>query len=80
MSRIPHELGEEFPEAVTIIARLIETDHDFARLAAKYNDVNRAIYRIESEEEPTVDERLDEFKKERLKLKDEIAAVLAKAM
>jgi uncharacterized protein YdcH (DUF465 family) len=80
MLRIPHELREEFPEAVTVIDGLIETDHDFARLAADYDDVNRAIYRIESEEEPTVDERLEELKKQRLKLKDEIAGLLAKAM
>jgi uncharacterized protein len=80
MLRIPHELREEFPEAVTVIDGLIETDHDFARLAADYDDVNRAIYRIESEEEPTVDERLEELKKQRLKLKDEIAGLLAEAM
>ena len=48
MLRIPHELREEFPEAVTVIDGLIETDHDFARLAADYDDVNRAIYRIKS--------------------------------
>jgi uncharacterized protein len=80
MSRIPHELGEEFPKAVAIIDRLVRSDHDFARLAAGYDDVNRAVHRIESGEEPTLDERLEELKKERLRLKDEIAAILTKAM
>lgn len=78
MLRIPHELREEFPEAVTVIDALIESDRDFARLASNYDEVNRAIYRIESEEEPTSDERLEELKKERLNLKDKIARILAK--
>jgi len=80
MLRIPHELREEVPEAVTVIHGLIATDHAFARLAADYDEVNRAIYRIESGEEPTIDERLEELKRQRLKLKDELAGVLAKAM
>lgn len=77
MVRIPHELREDFPEAVKAIDRLIETDHDFARLADRYEEVNRAIERIESEEEPTADEVLEDLKKQRLKLKDEIAGVLS---
>jgi hypothetical protein len=36
------------------------------------------IYRIESEEEPTTDEVLERLKKRRLRLKDEIAAMLAR--
>ena len=35
---------------------------------------------LNQEEEPTIDERLEELKRQRLKLKDEIAGVLAKAM
>jgi len=80
MLRIPHELREEFPEAVTVIDGLIEADHDFARLAADYDEINRAIYQIESEEEPTSDERLEELKRQRLNLKDKIAGILAKVM
>jgi Protein of unknown function (DUF465) len=41
-------------------------------------EVNRNIYRIESGEEPTTDEVLARLKKWRLKLKDEIAAILTK--
>ncbi len=80
MLRIPHELKEEFPEAVTVIDGLIETNHSFARLAAEYDDVNRAIYRIESEKEAASDERLEELKKQRLNLKDKIAGILAKVV
>ena len=42
------------------------------------DEVNRNIYRIESGEEPTTDEVLERLKKRRLKLKDEIAAILTK--
>jgi uncharacterized protein YdcH (DUF465 family) len=75
---IPHELQEEFPQEVTFIERLKRTNHEFRRLAARYDEVNGNIYRIEADEEPTTDEVLEVLKKQRLKLKDEIAAVLAK--
>lgn len=78
MMHIPHELQEEFPQEVPFIERLIKTNYQFRRLASRYDEVNRNIYRIESEEEPTTDELLERLKKRRLKLKDEIAAMLAK--
>jgi uncharacterized protein YdcH (DUF465 family) len=78
MIRIPHDLQEEFPEAAALIARMTKSSYQFRRLAERYDEVNRKIYRIESEEEPTTDEVLERLKKRRLKLKDEIVSVLAK--
>lgn len=78
MIHIPHELRDEFPQEAQFIERLIKTDYEFGRLAASYDEVNRNICRIESEEEPTTDEVLEKLKKRRLKLKDEIAAFLGK--
>lgn len=78
MMRIPHELQDEFPQETHYIERLIKSDHDFSRLAASYDGVNREIFRIESEEEPTTDDVLEKLKKRRLKLKDEIAEFLGK--
>ena len=78
MIRIPHELQEEFPQEASLIARMTTSSYEFRRLAERYDDVNRKIYRIESEEEPTADEVLERLKKRRLKLKDEIASILAK--
>jgi uncharacterized protein YdcH (DUF465 family) len=49
-----------------------------SRLAVRYDEVNREIYRIESEEAPTTDEVLERLKKRRLRLKDQIAATLRK--
>jgi uncharacterized protein YdcH (DUF465 family) len=76
--RIPHELPDEFPQEAPFIERLARTNHEFGRLAAGYDEVNRQIYRVESEQQPTSDEVLEELKKRRLKLKDDIAAMLAK--
>lgn len=75
---IPHELQDEFPGEALFIERLIKSNYEFAQLAAHYNEVNRQIYRIETEEEPTTDEVLERLKKQRLKLKDDIANQLMK--
>ena len=75
---IPHELQEEFPGEVSLIERLRKTNYEFGRLASRYDEVNLNIYRIELEEEPTADEVGEELKKQRLKLKDEIASILTK--
>jgi uncharacterized protein YdcH (DUF465 family) len=75
---IPHELPDEFPEEASLIARMMESNHEFKRLAERYDEVNREIYRIETEEAPTTDEVLERLKKRRLKLKDEIAAFLTR--
>jgi len=76
--RIPHELPDEFPGEVPLIERLTKTNYEFERLAAAYDEVNRQIWRIESEDEPTTDEALEKLKKRRLLLKDDIAAMLTK--
>lgn len=75
---IPHELQDEFPGEALFIERLIKSNYEFGQLAIHYDGVNRQIYRIESEEEPTADEVLERLKKQRLKLKDDIAALLVK--
>jgi uncharacterized protein YdcH (DUF465 family) len=76
--RIPHELQDEFRNETELIARLTEANYLFRQLASRYDEVNRHIYRIESEDEPTADEVLEDLKKERLKLKDQISAMLSR--
>jgi len=78
MIRIPHELRDEFPQEARFIEQLIGTNYEFKQLVTSYDEVNRNIYRIESEEQPAADEVLERLKKQRLKLKDEIAAALLK--
>jgi len=75
---IPHELIDEFPNETVLITRLTKTKYLFRRVASRYDAVNRQIFRIESEEEPTTDERLERLKKQRLRLKDEIARMLTR--
>jgi hypothetical protein len=76
--RIPHELPEEFPDEARFIEQLSRSNHEFQRLVADYNEINQQIFRIESEDEPTTDEVLQVLRKRRLKLKDDIAAMLTK--
>ncbi len=79
MTHVPHGLHEEFPQATAAISRLRIADAHFARLADHYDHLNREIHRIEAEVEPASDEALEDLKKKRLKLKDEIAAMLRAA-
>ncbi len=76
--RIPHELQDEFPDQVPQIELLSKTNYEFGRLATAYKEVNCHIWRIESEVEPTSDMVLENLKKRRLLLKDDIAALLSK--
>ena len=79
MKNTPHELAEEFPDKTDAIHALKENNAHFARLADKYHDVNREIHRLETRVEAASDLREEELRKKRLHLKDEIAAMLAKA-
>ena len=79
MSHVPHELHEEFPEAADALHNLKTSDAHFARLAEEYHTINRQVHRIETDVEPASDEVLEDLKKKRLHLKDQIAAMLAAA-
>ncbi|MGF1454419.1 MAG: YdcH family protein [Alphaproteobacteria bacterium] len=76
MSHTPHELAEEFPDQHDAIHTLKTENAHFAKLADQYHALNREIHRIESEVEAASDERLEDLKKQRLALKDEIAGML----
>lgn len=76
MSHTPNELITEFPEHAIKISSLKTKDQHFSRLYEEYHDVNRAIHRAETNVEPTDDLHLEEMRKQRLKLKDELYAML----
>lgn len=78
MSHTPHELAEEFPEKVAAIHDLKASNAHFAKLADQYHEVNRAVHRAETGVEPTDAGHETELRKQRMALKDEIAAMLAK--
>ena len=76
MSHTPNELTEFFaPEAIS--AAEAEDPH-FARLAADYHTINREVHRGETNVEPMDDMHLEELRKKRLALLDEMKAILAK--
>lgn len=77
MSHVPHELHEEFPEHADALHTLKTDNAHFAKLSDEYHTINREIHRIETEVEAASDEALEDMKKQRLQLKDEIAAMLA---
>lgn len=77
MSHTPHELNEEFPEHADRIHALKTSDAHFGKLFDEYHDVNRAVHRAETDVEPTDDANLENMRKQRMVLKDEIYALLS---
>ncbi|XGA79848.1 DUF465 domain-containing protein [Halomonas sp. CH40] len=76
MSHTPHELAEEFPEHAERIHELKQSDTHFAKLIEDYHEVNREIHRMETEVEPVATHIEEKNRKQRLLLKDKIAAYL----
>lgn len=78
MTHVPHELAEEFPEMENQIHHLRETDGHFHRISNEYHTLNREIHRAETDIEPCDDVRMEEMRKRRVALKDEIYAMLTR--
>jgi uncharacterized protein YdcH (DUF465 family) len=76
MTHTPHDLAAEFPEAAERMHSLRAENPHFARLADAYHEVNRAIHRAETRIEPISDEAEGDLRRQRMRLKDEIAALL----
>lgn len=79
MSHTPHELAAEFPEHAAALHRLKTENNHFARLADDYHEVNRAIHRAETNIEPVDDSTMETWRKQRMRLKDQIYAMLQAA-
>ena len=71
-----HDLIHELPEYREQIHQLKMTNRHFANLFDAYHDVDHEVYRIETGVENTADNYLEHQKKVRLKLKDEMYAML----
>lgn len=67
-----HDLVHEFPEYRDVIHKLKTSNPHFARLFDEYHEVDHEIHRIETDIETTSDDYLEEKKKQRLNLKDEL--------
>ena len=76
MAHTPHELADEFPEHADRIHDLKLTNAHFAKLCDAHHEVNRDIHRGETNIEPLDDSHLEELKKRRLAILDEISGFL----
>ncbi len=79
MSHFLHDLHAEFPADNEILHGLKLTDKRFPKLADDYHALNKDIQRIESGIEASSDDRLEECKKRRLVMLDEVSAMIDRA-
>lgn len=79
MSHTPHELADDFPQDVGKIHDLKVSNPHFAKLMEDYHEINRSVHRAETGVEPCDQTAETAMRKERMRLKDEIAGMLAKA-
>ena len=67
-----HPILREFPESRETIKRLKSSDERFRRMFEEYHQLDDAIYRIEEEIEFATDQEMEEMKRRRAWLKDQI--------
>ena len=74
-----HDLVHELPEFRDRIHELKMSNNHFSRLFDKYHEIDHEVHRIETGVENTSDEYLEEKKKQRLHLKDELFKIIKEA-
>lgn len=68
-----------FPEYRDLISRLKGHDHHFTRLFDKHNELDQRISNMEAHIQPSSQPEIENLKKEKLLLKDQLFALLKKA-
>jgi len=76
MSIEKHDLVHEFPELRERIHQLKTSDHHFARLFTEYHEIDHEVHRLEQGSEVSSEQYLEERKKIRLSLKDQLYSAL----
>lgn len=71
-----HDLVHEFPEFREKIHQLKTTDQHFAKLFSQYHELDHEVLRLEQGVEVSSDEYLEDKKKQRLHLKDQLYQAL----
>ncbi|MBK6638383.1 MAG: DUF465 domain-containing protein [Rhodocyclaceae bacterium] len=71
-----HDLHHEFPEFSEAIHSLKTDNKHFAKLFNEYHDITGNVEKLAGQDIPVADETFEELKKKRLKLKDELYAML----
>jgi hypothetical protein len=65
-----------FPEFRELITKLKTTDHHFSRLFDKHNDIDDQIKKLEAKIPVGTHDEIENLKKEKLVLKDQLYAIL----
>ena len=76
MTHVPHELAEEFQEHIEKLHELKLSNSHFVKLSDEYHVINREIHRIETGVEPVAEYYETQLRKQRINLKDQIAAII----
>ena len=71
-----HDLHQEFPDMQDAITGLKSANTHFAALFARYNRLTGKVEDLEEQDMPVADFTLEDMKKQRVKLKDEIFYLL----
>ncbi len=74
-----HDLVHELPEYRDVIHALKTSDAHFSKLFDEYHEIDHEIHRIETGVETPSDDYIEERKKQRLQLKDELFAMIKEA-
>lgn len=67
-----HELHREFPEFLDVIQVLRTSDSSFSQMFDQYHNLTGEVERLEEEDVPVDDFTIEEMKKVRVKLKDQM--------
>jgi uncharacterized protein YdcH (DUF465 family) len=76
MELLNHDLAHEFPQLVGKMRSLKISSARFLHMFNEYDEVNHAIAQLEQDGMPISDERFEDMKKRRLKVKDDIYQML----
>jgi uncharacterized protein YdcH (DUF465 family) len=78
MTHVPHQLNVEFPDKADQITQMEQSNAHFAKLVAKYDEVNRTVHKAETNVAPMDELAESEMRRNRAALKDELYAMLTK--
>lgn len=71
-----HDLHQEFPDMSDAINALKDGNAHFSRLFASYNRLTGRVEDLEENDMPVADFTMEDMKKQRVKLKDELYHLL----
>jgi uncharacterized protein YdcH (DUF465 family) len=75
----PNKGQTMFPEFRDLITQLKSTDVHFASLFQQHHTLDQQVKRLVSHSDPSTPEEIEQLKKEKLHLKDEMYQILKKA-